>query len=223
MPSDRVPGILRGREISPAGGRTPAEQEVFDKALRELLLRYAKERLKENRKRKLTNAVSKVKSMRLERARSGDGSLASTPVLSPLSGSGDSSAAGGFGGLGNLQAALNIKNLRANLQLAMIKQQGVTIKQLAHDLARHVVADTRKTHQRLSLAHISFPAKRDVLLRQSHSVSLIEGYPAYFVLRLNLAEFRADKQTKWPLRFWIMSGTHADKAATELEVHQQQR
>jgi hypothetical protein len=73
LPSDRAPGILRGREISPAGGRTPAEQEEFDRALRELLLRYAQERHKENRKRKLTNAVSKVKSMRAERERSRQG------------------------------------------------------------------------------------------------------------------------------------------------------
>jgi hypothetical protein len=135
----------------------------------------------------------------------------------------DSGAAGALGGLRNFQAALNIKNLRANLQLAMIKQQGVAIKQLAHDLARHVVADTRKTHQHLSLAHISFPAKREARLRQSRSVHLIEGYPAYFVLRLNLAEFRADKQTKWPLRFWIMSGKDADQAASELEVHRHQQ
>jgi hypothetical protein len=73
LPSDRAPGILRGREISPAGGRTPAEQEEFDRALRELLLRYAQERHKENRKRKVTNAVSKVKSMRVERERSRQG------------------------------------------------------------------------------------------------------------------------------------------------------
>lgn len=180
MPSDRAPGILRGREISPAGGRTEAEQEAFDKDLRALLLTYAKERLKEGRKRKLTNAMSKVKTMRLEaedmkrlKARSREGSLTATPVkggvLSPLSASGDerekNGAADALGGLRNFQFRMNIKSLRANLQLAMIKQQGVTIKQLAHDLSRHVVADTKKTHQHLSLAHVSFPAKRDALLR----------------------------------------------------------
>lgn len=133
---------------------------AFDKELKEVLARYAKDRARQTRLGKVANALAKIKAMKgrrpsLTAAEQADADAAAASSSSFNQTRGPQRPASKKLNLGldrTLNAALNIKSLRANVHLAMIKQQGATIKQLAHDLANNVVVDTRKTHQVLRIA-----------------------------------------------------------------------
>ena len=122
--------------------RTNSEQVEFDKELKEILAKYAKDRARRTRLGKVANALAKIKELKgkrpsliapgqigmnaditssaaVDKAKDPQGAVPQKPNMNL-----DSKTALSR----SLHAALNIKSLQANVHLAMIKQQGATIK-----------------------------------------------------------------------------------------------
>ena len=78
---------------------------------------------------------------------------------------------------------------------------------------KNVIADSSNLHQVLKIANLTNSHTRDNLIRQLNPVSLIKGYPSYFIVIIDLEELSLDLSIKFPLIFKIFKADLDENAA----------